>query len=26
MRAFVLGGPGTGQRLVVDVAHQWGSF
>ena len=26
MRAFVLSGPGTGQRLVVDVAHQWGSF
>jgi hypothetical protein len=26
MRAFVLGGPGTGQRLVVDVAHQWGNF
>lgn len=25
MRAFVLGGPGTGQRLVVDVAHQWGT-
>jgi hypothetical protein len=23
MRAFVLGGPGAGQRLVVDVAHQW---
>jgi len=26
MRAFVLGGPGTGQRLVIDVAHQWGGF
>ena len=26
MRAFVLSGPGTGQRLVVDIAHQWGSF
>jgi hypothetical protein len=26
MRAFVLSGPGAGQRLVVDVAHQWGSF
>ena len=26
MRAFVLGGPDSGQRLVVDVAHQWGSF
>jgi hypothetical protein len=26
MRAFVLSGPGTGQRLVVDVAHQWESF
>ena len=27
MRAFVLSGPGTGQqRLVVDVAHQWGNF
>jgi len=26
MRAFVLSGPGTGQRLVVDVAHRWGSF
>jgi hypothetical protein len=23
MRAFVLGGPGTGQRLVIDVAHSW---
>jgi len=23
MRAFVLSGPGTGQRLVVDVAHSW---
>jgi hypothetical protein len=23
MRAFVLGGPGAGQRLVVDVAHKW---
>lgn len=22
-RAFVLAGPGTGSRLVVDVAHQW---
>lgn len=22
-RAFVLDGPGTGARLVVDVAHQW---
>jgi hypothetical protein len=27
MRAFVLSGPGTGQqRLVVEVAHQWGNF
>ena len=26
MRAFVLAGPGGGQRLVVDVAHLWGSF
>ena len=26
MRAFVLGGPGAGQRLVVDVAHRWGTF
>lgn len=25
MRAFVLSGPGAGQRLVVDVAHEWGS-
>jgi hypothetical protein len=24
MRAFVLDGPGAGQRLVVDVAHSWG--
>jgi len=23
MRAFVLGGPGAGQRLVIDVAHSW---
>ncbi|GAA4875335.1 AMIN-like domain-containing (lipo)protein [Serinicoccus chungangensis] len=23
MRAFVLDGPGSGQRLVVDVAHRW---
>lgn len=23
MRAFVLDGPGTGSRLVVDVAHSW---
>jgi hypothetical protein len=23
MRAFVLTGPGTGSRLVIDVAHQW---
>nr|WP_280956330.1 hypothetical protein [Cellulomonas flavigena] len=22
-RAFVLAGPGSGSRLVVDVAHQW---
>ena len=22
-RAFVLPGPGTGSRLVVDVGHQW---
>lgn len=22
-RAFVLAGPGTGSRLVVDVAHRW---
>lgn len=26
MRAFVLSGPGAGQRLVVDIAHKWGSF
>jgi len=27
MRAFVLSGPGTGQqRLVLDIAHQWGNF
>ena len=26
MRAFVLSGPGTGQRLIVDVAHRWGGF
>ena len=24
-RAFVLPGPGTGSRLVVDVAHRWGA-
>jgi len=23
MRAFIFSGPGTGQRLVVDVAHSW---
>ncbi|WP_066639729.1 AMIN-like domain-containing (lipo)protein [Serinicoccus hydrothermalis] len=23
MRAFVLDGPGSGQRLVIDVAHRW---
>jgi hypothetical protein len=23
MRAFILSGPGCGQRLVVDVAHSW---
>jgi hypothetical protein len=23
VRAFVLAGPGTGQRLVIDVAHRW---
>lgn len=23
MRVFVLAGPGGGQRLVIDVAHQW---
>ncbi|WP_238335656.1 AMIN-like domain-containing (lipo)protein [Serinicoccus kebangsaanensis] len=23
MRAFVLDGPGDGQRLVIDVAHRW---
>jgi hypothetical protein len=23
VRAFVLAGPGTGSRLVVDVAHRW---
>jgi hypothetical protein len=22
-RVFVLAGPGTGQRLVIDVAHRW---
>jgi hypothetical protein len=22
-RAFVLAGPGTGARLVIDVAHTW---
>lgn len=22
-RTFVLGGPGTGSRLVIDVAHRW---
>ena len=22
-RAFVLSGPGTGSRLVIDVAHRW---
>ena len=22
-RVFVLDGPGTGSRLVVDVAHRW---
>jgi hypothetical protein len=22
-RAFVLPGPGSGSRLVVDVAHRW---
>lgn len=23
MRAFLLDGPGAGQRLVIDVAHRW---
>lgn len=23
MRAFLLDGPGTGSRLVIDVAHHW---
>jgi hypothetical protein len=23
IRVFVLAGPGTGQRLVIDVAHRW---
>jgi hypothetical protein len=23
MRAFILAGPGTGSRLVIDVAHHW---
>lgn len=23
MRAFILDGPGTGSRLVIDVAHRW---
>lgn len=23
MRAFIVDGPGTGSRLVVDVAHRW---
>lgn len=23
MRAFLLAGPGTGQRLVIDVGHRW---
>jgi len=23
MRAFVLAGPGTGSRVVIDVAHHW---
>ena len=23
MRAFVLAGPGTGSRVVIDVAHRW---
>lgn len=22
-RVFVLAGPGTGARLVIDVAHRW---
>jgi hypothetical protein len=22
-RVFVLSGPGTGARLVIDVAHRW---
>ena len=26
MRAFVLSGSGTGQRLILDVAHRWGAF
>ncbi len=26
MRVFVLIGPGGGERLVVDVAHQWDNF
>jgi hypothetical protein len=23
MRAFILDGPGTGSRVVIDVAHHW---
>lgn len=23
MRAFLLAGPGSGQRMVIDVAHRW---
>ncbi len=26
MRVFTLDGPGDAQRLVIDVAHRWGSF
>jgi hypothetical protein len=26
MRVFTLAGPGGYQRLVIDVAHRWGSF
>ncbi len=25
-RVFLLDGPGDQRRLVVDVAHRWGSF
>ena len=26
MRVFALNGPGDSQRLVVDIAHRWGTF